>query len=104
MPECARKSKLMVAVVIADVATEGLYEFEWRKFSTSPERLNAGLRQMQLPCFRPRSFPLPALRASNRGAREGRTTSRMPERLVRRLVAEELRLSFVPEPEQRLWR
>ena len=32
--------KKMVAVVIADVATDGLYEFERRKFSTSPERLS----------------------------------------------------------------
>src|SRR5215470_14496050 len=41
---------------------------------------------------------------SNRGPR-GRTNDyRDAERLVHRLVAQELVLSFVPDPEQRLWR
>ena len=138
MPECARKSKLMVAVVIADVATEGLYEFEWRKFSTSPERLNelaTWLKEREVeeavmestaqywkpvwetlerhwqPQRRQREGAGPeagklhlAQAASNRGARGRKNDFKDAERLVRRLVAEELRLSFVPEPEQRLWR
>ena len=36
--------------------------------------------------------------------RDLRTTSQTAERLVKRLVANELTLSFVPDPEQRLWR
>ena len=41
---------------------------------------------------------------SNRGARGRKNDFRDAERMVRRLVAQELALSFVPEPEQRLWR
>src|ERR1700676_3909230 len=41
---------------------------------------------------------------SNRGRRGRKKDFRDAERLVKRLVAHELTLSFVPEPEQRLWR
>ena len=41
---------------------------------------------------------------SNRGPRGRKNDFRDAERIVRRLVANELVLSFVPEPEQRLWR
>jgi transposase len=41
---------------------------------------------------------------SNRGARGRKNDFRDAERLVRRLAAQELVLSFVPDPEQRLWR
>jgi transposase len=41
---------------------------------------------------------------SNRGPRGRKNDFGDAERLVKRLVAQELRLSFVPEPEQRLWR
>ena len=41
---------------------------------------------------------------SNRGRRGRKNDYRDGERLVRRLVADELVLSFVPDPEQRLWR
>jgi transposase len=41
---------------------------------------------------------------SNQGPRGRKNDFADAERLVRRLVANELRLSFVPEPEQRLWR
>jgi transposase len=41
---------------------------------------------------------------SNRGRRGRKNDYRDAERLVRRLVANELVLSFVPDPEQRLWR
>ena len=41
---------------------------------------------------------------SNRGARGRKQDFPDAERLVRRLVAQELTLSFVPEAEQRLWR
>ncbi len=41
---------------------------------------------------------------SNRGPRGRKRDFPDAERLVRRLVAQELTLSFVPEPEQRLWR
>jgi transposase len=41
---------------------------------------------------------------SNRGRRGRKKYFRDAERLVKRLVANELILSFVPDPEQRLWR
>lgn len=41
---------------------------------------------------------------SNRGPRGRKDDFADAERLVKRLVANELRLSFVPEAEQRLWR
>jgi transposase len=41
---------------------------------------------------------------SNRGPRGRKNDYRDAERLVHRLVARELVLSFVPDPEQRLWR
>src|SRR5215510_1330698 len=41
---------------------------------------------------------------SNRGRRGRKKDFRDAERLVKRLVAQELVLSFVPDPEQRLWR
>ncbi len=41
---------------------------------------------------------------SNRGPRGRKRDFPDAERLVKRLVADELKLSFVPQPEQRLWR
>jgi transposase len=41
---------------------------------------------------------------SNRGRRGRKKDFRDAERLVKRLVSQELTLSFVPDPEQRLWR
>lgn len=41
---------------------------------------------------------------SNRGPRGRKNDYADAQRLVKRLVAQELTLSFVPEPEQRLWR
>src|SRR5437879_6670246 len=41
---------------------------------------------------------------SNRGQRGRKNDFVDAERLVKRLVAQELILSFVPDPEQRLWR
>src|ERR1700716_3801703 len=45
-----------------------------------------------------------ALALSNRGRRGRKKDFRDAERLVKRLVAHELTLSFVPDVEQRLWR
>jgi len=54
---------------------------------------------------RPMSGTLYLAQAQSNRARQGRKRD-FPdaERLVKRLVAQELTLSFVPEPEQRLWR
>lgn len=130
--------KKMLAVVVADVASEGAYEFERRKFGTSPEglrELGTWLLQQETrevvmestaqywkpvwetlerhwqPVGRKQAEAEPASRKlhlaqaqSNRGARGRKNDYGDAERLVKRLVAQELKLSFVPDPQQRLWR
>lgn len=130
--------KKMLAVVIADVAAEGEYRFESRKFGAAPgelQRLAQWLIEQEVqeavmestaqywrpvwetlecywrPVMRQREGCGPtagnlhlAQAQSNRGPRGRKDDFRDAERLVRRLVAGELILSFVPDPEQRLWR
>ena len=130
--------KKVVAVVVADVASTGAYEFERRKFGTCSEALRelaSWLMQQEVeevvmestaqywrPVWDelerdwqqsrreregrgPKAGMLHLAQAqSNRGPRGRKNDYADAERLVKRLVAQELRLSFVPEPEQRLWR
>jgi hypothetical protein len=127
----------MLAVVIADVAVEGEYQFERRKVGTSPSELCrladwlvaehvdevvmestaqywrpvwATLEQRWRPKrieqgVRSASGQLHLAQAqSNRGAAGRKKDFPDAERLVKRLVAQELKLSFIPDAEQRLWR
>jgi len=128
----------MLAVVVADVAGEGEYQFERSKFGTTPDQLQvlaqwlvrreveevvmestaqywkpvwAALEQYWQPARQQRdgagkmSGRLHLCQAkSNRGPRGRKNDFADGERMVKRLVAEELVLSFVPDPEQRLWR
>src|SRR5713226_2879493 len=130
--------KKMLAVVVADVAGEGEYQFERSKFGTTPDQLQvlaqwlvrreveevvmestaqywkpvwAALEQYWQPARQQRdgagkmSGRLHLCQAkSNRGPRGRKNDFADGERMVKRLVAEELILSFVPDPEQRLWR
>ena len=130
--------KRMLAVVAADVATDGEYEFERRQFGATPDELvrlaewlieqkvqevvmestaqywrpvwNTLERYWSLPCRNeegagPMSGSLLLAHAqSNRGPRGRKRDFVDAERLVKRLVAQELILSFVPDAEQRLWR
>jgi transposase len=130
--------KKMLAVVVADVAGEGEYQFERRKFGANPEQLQAlaqwliqleveevvmestaqywkpvwgVLEQSWQPARQQRegcakmSGKLHLCQAkSNRGPRGRKNDFADGERMVKRLVADELVLSFVPAPEQRLWR
>jgi len=130
--------KRMLAVVVADVAGEGEYEFERRKFGATPDQLQvlaqwltqqevqeavmestaqywkpvwgALERYWKAGCKErdgggPMSGTLHLAQAkSNRGQRGRKNDYADAERLLKRLVAQELILSFVPEPEQRLWR
>ena len=130
--------KKMLAVVVADVAGEGAYQFERRKFATMPEQLRglaAWLAEQQVeevvmestaqywkpvwetlerywqPVRRQMEGSGPmrgklhlAQAKSNRGPHGRKNDFADGERLLKRLVAGELILSFVPEPEQRLWR
>jgi transposase len=126
--------KKMLAVVVADVAVDGDYRFERLKTGTSPAQLRAladwlaeravaeVVMESTAQYWRPvwealerRWQPRRALEGgaahlylaqaqSNRGV--GGRKKDFPDagRLVKRLVAQELTLSFVPDAEQRLWR
>ena len=130
--------KRMLAVVVADVAVDGGYQFDRRTFGTAPEQLRqlaawflaSGvdevvmestaqywrpvwdlLEQAWVPQRRSQRGAPPtagtlhlAQAQSNRGPLGRKKDFPDAERLVRRLVAGELILSFVPDAEQRLWR
>jgi transposase len=130
--------KRMLAVVVADVAVDGGYQFDRRTFGTAPEQLRqlaawfltSGVDEVVMEStaqyWRPvwdlleQAWVLPRRRQpgapptagtlhlaqaqSNRGPRGRKKDFPDAERLVRRLVAGELILSFVPDAEQRLWR
>lgn len=130
--------KKMLAVVIADVAVEGEYEFERQRVGASPGELRKlaewlvereveevvmeSTAQYWRPVWsaleetwttrrrsredrRPMSGMLHLAQAqSNRGAAGRKKDFPDAERLVKRYVAQELTLSFVPDGEQRLWR
>ena len=128
----------MLAVVVTDIAGEGEYQFERRKFGSAPEelrRLAHWLVQLEVEevvmestaqYWRPvwgtlELFWKPARQQregahkmsgalhlcqarSNHGPRGRKNDFLDAERMVKRLVAEELVLSFVPDEEQRLLR
>jgi transposase len=130
--------KKMLAVVVSDVEIEQEYQFERRRFGSSPEQLRLlaawllaqeaeevvmeSTAQYWKPVWealerywkplrhkqegaRPTSGRLHLAQAqSNRGPRGRKKDFPDAERLVKRLVARELTLSFVPDAEQRLWR
>jgi transposase len=128
--------KRMLAIVVADAAAEGEFQFERRQFSSSPDQLQSlaawlierevqevvmestaqywkpvwrVLERRWKPACQQRDTPLRgalhlAQAKSNRAPGGRKHDFGDAERLVRRLVAQELVLSFVPDAEQRLWR
>jgi transposase len=130
--------KKMLAVVVADVAGEGEYQFERRQCGATPDQLHllaqwlvereveevvmestaqywkpvwGALERYWQPARQQRdgagkmSGKLHLCQAkSNRGPRGRKNDFADGERMVKRLVAGELALSFVPGPEQRLLR
>jgi len=130
--------KKMLAVVVADIAGEGEYQFERRKFGATPSELKVlaewlvqqeveevvmestaqywrpvwgALERYWQPARQQRegaskmSGTLHLRQAkSNHGPRGRKNDFADGERMIKRLVAEELVLSFVPDPEQRLLR
>jgi transposase len=115
--------KKMLAVVVVDAAEEGEDAIQRRKFLTTAEGLDAlagWLASLQVeeavmestaqywkPVWRvlePQCHLELAQAQSNRGPRGRKNDYADAERLVRRYRAEELILSFVPDPRQRLWR
>ena len=119
--------KKMLAVVVADVEVEGEYQFERRLFGGNPDHLRLlahwlieqqveevvmeSTAQYWKPTGQKREGTGPmsgtlhlAQAQSNRGPRGRKKDFPDAERLVKRLVANELSLSYVPDAEQRLWR
>ena len=130
--------KKMLAIVVADVAREGEYQFERRKFGATPDELHllaqwlvqqeveevvmestaqywkpvwGALERYWKPARQKREGAskmcgtLHLCQAkSNHGPRGRKNDFADGERMIKRLVAQELVLSFVPDPEQRLWR
>src|SRR5580693_1151013 len=115
--------KKMLAVVVADVAGEGEYVFERRQFGATPGELDkltdwlTGLEVKEAVMESTAQYWKPVWRKlegkyrlhlaqaqSNRAPRGRKEDFVDAERLVRRQVAGELILSFVPDGEQRLWR
>lgn len=123
--------KKMLAVVVADVEAEGEFRFERRRYGSNPEDLrwmSEWLTEQQVEevvmestaqywqpvwgalerYWKPGAGPHSALHLaqaqSNRGRRGRKKDFPDAERLVKRLIAQELILSFVPPAEQRLWR
>jgi transposase len=127
--------KRMLAVVIADIAVDGEFQFERRKVGTGPgelcrladwlaaEQVEEVVMESTAQYWRPVWAALEqrwrpkrlqegtgsgqlhlAQAQSNRGAAGRKKDFPDAERLVKRLAAQELRLSFVPDVEQRLWR
>jgi transposase len=130
--------KKMLAVVVTDIAGEGEYRFERRKFGATPGELHVlaqwldqqgveevvmestaqywkpvwGMLERFWKAARQQRESAPKLAGtlhlcqakSNRGPRGRKNDFVDGERMIKRLVAQELVLSFVPDPEQRLWR
>jgi transposase len=116
-------NKSMLAVVIGDPAQEGEFQFQRCKFGTVASellRLSAWLTEQGVqevvmestaqywkPVWQELEGQCELYLAqahSNRAPRGRKRDFADAERLLRRHVAGELILSFVPDPEQRLWR
>jgi hypothetical protein len=94
--------KKKLAVVVADVEVEDEYQFERRWYGSNPEQLQL-LAEWRKPSCEKRegagrmSGTLHLAQAlSNRGRRGRKKDFRDAERLLKRLVSQELTLSFVP--------
>jgi transposase len=115
--------KKMLAVVITDAGQPGEYRFERRTFGTgdrdlrelaewlSAQGVSQTVMESTAQYWRPvwhRLEPVCALHLaqaqSNRAPKGRKRDFADAERLVRRFLAGELILSFVPDAEQRLWR
>src|ERR1700681_2931520 len=108
--------KKMLAVVVSDVEVDGEYQFERRMFGGNPEQLRSlaawllaqeaeeVVMESTAQYWKPVWEALERYWKPLRHKREGARPNPDAERLVKRLVARELTLSFVPDAEQRLWR
>src|ERR1700731_4327155 len=88
---------------VEEVVMESTAQY-WKPVWEALERYWKPLRQKQEGAGRMSGTLHLAQAQSNRGPRGRKRDFPDAERLVKRLVAQELRLSFVPDAEQRLWR
>jgi len=88
---------------VEEVVMESTAQY-WRPVWEALERYWKPLRQKREGASRMSGTLHLAQARSNRGPRGRKKDFRDAERLVKRLVAQELTLSFVPDAEQRLWR
>lgn len=102
-PELQRLADWFQQLGVQEVVMESTAQY-WRPVWSARE-------QFGTPVMRQREGAGPmagrlhlAQAQSNRGPRGRKNDHRDAERLVHRLVSKELVLSFVPDPEQRLWR
>jgi transposase len=93
----------LVAEEVEEVVMESTAQY-WRPVWEALERYWQRSRQTRAGAGAMSGALHLAQAQSNRGARGRKKDFRDAERLVKRLVAQELTLSFVPDPEQRLWR
>jgi transposase len=115
--------KSMLAVVITNAGEEGEFRFERRKFGTldsdlkaltewlSAQQVSEAVMESTAQYWKPVWLQLEgrfrlylAQAHSNRAPRGRKRDFQDAERLVRRHIAGELILSFVPDQEQRMWR
>jgi transposase len=93
----------LLAQEVEEVVMESTAQY-WKPVWEALERYWKSIREKREGARR-RSGTLHLAQAlSNRGRRGRKRDFLDAERLVKRLVARELTLSFVPDPEQRLWR
>src|SRR5436309_6781612 len=104
LPEALRSlAAWLVEQQVQEVVMESTAQY-WKPVWGALERYWKPIREKREGASR-RSGTLHLAQAqSNRGPRGRKKDFRDAERLVKRLVARELTLSFVPDAEQRLWR
>src|SRR5256714_932546 len=88
---------------VEEVVMESTAQY-WRPVWEALEQYWKPLRQKREGAGRMSGTLHLAQAQSNRGPRGRKRDFPDAERLVKRLIAQELRLSFVPDAEQRLWR
>jgi transposase len=93
----------LIAQHVVEVVMESTAQY-WKPVWATLERCWKPLTQQRDTALRRAGTLHLAQAQSNRAPRGRKRDFADGERLVKRLIANELRLSFVPDPEQRLWR
>ena len=96
-------SEWLVEQQVEEVVMESTAQY-WKPVWEALERFWKAMCQSRQGAGRMSGTLHLAQALSNRGRRGRKTDFRDAERLVKRLVSQELVLSFVPDAEQRLWR